>query len=635
MLEIYSEKYSAAGNIAASGAKKLLGAPPIDILEVVLREALQNSIDATLEDLGKGTLVKIRLRHLSTEQLDTLKTSVLGQLPEEDGSKQQLTEFLNGKAPVVMEICDFSTGGLSGPTRADVIEDGSTENDFCNFMLNVGSPRDVEQGGGTYGYGKSSLYLASKCSSIIVDTQTTNNGERVRRLIGSHLGQPFKLKDEARGQFVNYTGRHWWTSADANHEHPTMPLEEEQAVELSRLLGMPERSDADTGTTIAILDPVFVGGNTTDLQELGRHIADLLLWNFWPRMTKDILPTKHLNLGIEVDGVELEICAPEETPPLNLYAEAIADIRNGAKGVIDIVSPGLGNKLLGKLKKKSDLRLDSARRDALARKQEEKIYDGLRSPFPRISSHIAVMRPIELVVKYFEGKPLENDEVEWAGVFVADSAEEVEAAFAESEPPAHDDWVPDKLPSRSTAKTIVNVALREIRTHTKEFDISRGAKGDHETIAGPSLVKAADSIGAYLAAVNDRTGGAGPRENRRNGGRKGKSKPKAVSSPVFDRLEIIDGRKHAIFSVSITGGNGVTLTANPAIYADGGGDVTKQAGELGINAEVEGWKRLATGDFFSGSELQAGGMTGEFEIVVAIPDDYATSLTISTENILP
>jgi hypothetical protein len=33
--------------------------------------------------------------------------------------------------------------------------------------------------------------------------------------------------------------------------------------------------------------------------------------------------------------------------------------------------------------------------------------------------HIALMRPVELVVKYLEGNPLPDARLEWAGVFIA------------------------------------------------------------------------------------------------------------------------------------------------------------------------------------------------------------------------
>ncbi len=46
LLELFSEPFARTGNIAADGFKKLLGCPAQDLLQTVLRESIQNSIDA-------------------------------------------------------------------------------------------------------------------------------------------------------------------------------------------------------------------------------------------------------------------------------------------------------------------------------------------------------------------------------------------------------------------------------------------------------------------------------------------------------------------------------------------------------------------------------------------------------------
>src|SRR3546814_7591078 len=67
----------------------------------------------------------------------------------------------------------------------------------------------------------------------------------------------------------------------------------------------------------------------------------------------------------------------------------------------------------------------------------ERIFDG---PV----RHVALMRPSELVVRYVEF-PGMREESDWAGVFLSSEDESALRAFASFEPPAHDDWVPDRL----------------------------------------------------------------------------------------------------------------------------------------------------------------------------------------------
>ena len=49
-MDWHPEKYSATGNIAGKGNQKLLGKPTLDPLELMVREAVQNSWDARKSD---------------------------------------------------------------------------------------------------------------------------------------------------------------------------------------------------------------------------------------------------------------------------------------------------------------------------------------------------------------------------------------------------------------------------------------------------------------------------------------------------------------------------------------------------------------------------------------------------------
>jgi hypothetical protein len=75
------------------------------------------------------------------------------------------------------------------------------------------------------------------------------------------------------------------------------------------------------------------------------------------------------------------------------------------------------------------------------------IEKGLRSPrrhltadedvrlIPGQMHHIALMRPVELVVKYLEGNPLPNARLEWAGVFIAAPLDRGEVTHSTIFPP--------------------------------------------------------------------------------------------------------------------------------------------------------------------------------------------------------
>ena len=185
-LRLHSEPYSPSGNMAATGVRRLLGAPRLDLLQTVVREAVQNCCDAAKN--GVGPRVLFRLRRLTGTQLSILGSCVLAELPRHDETAEPIRQFLGSDNPWVLEICDFATTGLEGPTRADLSVADGERTDFINFVRDIGTARDTVLGGGTYGFGKSALYLASNCSLILVDTETRCGGQPVRRILGAQLG---------------------------------------------------------------------------------------------------------------------------------------------------------------------------------------------------------------------------------------------------------------------------------------------------------------------------------------------------------------------------------------------------------------------------------------------------------------
>ena len=160
----------------------------------------------------------------------------------------------------------------------------------------------------------------------------------------------------------------------------------------------------------------------------------------------------------------------------------------------------------------------------------------------------------------------EDESEEWAGVFRCDDDEEVEKAFARSEPPAHDDWKPGFLPQRSKEKTFVTVALREIRKLLpSQFDpkISSEFKG-----STTPLGKIADTLGTFLATTSGQGAGKRRPPNRGSGGHR---KPEAVSSPQFIGLEEDGNHAIAIFEFDVHAADGIQISieASPKVIIEG------------------------------------------------------------------
>ena len=297
-LSPYSEPYGATGNIG-DNFQRLLGAPSLDRLQTTIRESVQNIADAA--KLGVGPEIEIRLRRLTPEQQKVLASRVIcGQL-REPRSQALLSAMRSTRQLVVMEICDFRTTGLGGPTRSDRIPSDAKHTDFIDFIRNVGTARDTAHGGGTYGFGKVALYRASKSRTIVVDTLPHGSGPVGRRLIGCHVGSSFEMPQD--GMRRRYTGRHWWGIPDPK-DGVVDPATGESARALASALGLPSRDAGRSGTSIMILDFDTDGD---ELHDVGSRVVEGLLWNFWPRMMRDTPAEKRFTCRVQVGGTPLEI----------------------------------------------------------------------------------------------------------------------------------------------------------------------------------------------------------------------------------------------------------------------------------------------------------------------------------------
>jgi len=599
-LELFSEPFGSTGNIG-DNVRRLLGAPTVDPLQTVIREALQNIADAA--KLGIGPEIKIRIRRLTESQQATLASKVLTSLPESELSRAALQSTLSQKALIVMEICDFRTIGLGGPTRSDRIPLKTIDTQFINFIRNIGAARNTVQGGGTYGFGKIALYRASSSGTIIVDTLPHAMGSEGRRIIGCHVGSSFEVPDHGMSQ--RFTGRHWWGVPDPE-DGIVDPLTGADAETLALALGLPDRTPDQTGTSIMILDFMTDG---EDLKTLGNRVTEAILWNFWPRMMRDTPESHRFDIRFELDGMEVKIPAPEDFAPLDLFSKAMRAARSGA-----------GNDVCSLFATKSQIKVGTLAIEKGLRTPRRRLVEE-ESLFPSVAQHIALMRPVELVVKYLKGTALPDERLEWAGVFITSNEEKVESAFAESEPPAHDDWIPENL-SKGEAKTLVNVALRDLRLRAADMGLnSPGATPRYQ--AGPPLAKLASRMGTALEGVNG--DGAGIKRGKASGKRSVLAPARAsASAPNFARLEATEQGVVAVYLTEVrqnASRSGCALSATAAVAVDGGrrtesDTVLPTATILSI--------RSSDGVYCcSGGLLAIDGADGAFEIRVLVPHDCA------------
>lgn len=502
----FSEPYNATGGLAAEGVINQLGRPDIEPLEVLVREAVQNCWDAKRKDAG-GVRVAIGRQVLSDSALEFVRERVLVDPPP----GLPLAEHLHGELETLY-FADFGTDGLGGPTRAD---QAGERRDFVDFVRNIGQPPDKDLGGGSFGYGKASFYIASAARTVVIDTLCrTDDGSFERRLIGCALGENF----EADGR--PHTGRHWWGSLIDGVPEPVIGSDAE---DVARHLGLPDRvGEAGLGTTVMVIAPGVAPDTENDAEDdedpTMAFIADALAWNFWPRMIDTRGGVRRtMEFQLTDCGKPVRIPDPRTHQRLRGFVEAMDRLRE---------EPGEDDDLL------LDRAIESFRPAqhlgrlvlvkgviTTAEQPHRAVPQGARLTADSVH-HVALMRNAELVVRYLPGASPVTGRIGYSGVFRC--ALDVDEAFRKAEPPTHDDWVYRSVPKDGHQRSFVKIALERIARHCREaagYDASMAAV---KIGTGVPLGEFADSLAALMPGFSGpgarRSAPIQPRTRRRRRG---------------------------------------------------------------------------------------------------------------------
>lgn len=434
----FAEPVPPMGSLAAPGFLKLLGKPPFDRKTLLVRESVQNSWDARILP-GEFVDYQINARTLSGRRLEYLR-EIFG---ASNYDENETLEALITKENVdCVEILDFSTLGLNGPTIASFPGEPRR---FVNFVLNIGAekPPDETFSGGTYGFGKGSYFLSSECSTILIHTRCINSvGNLESRLIGVSLGNPFTRGDQA------FTGRHFFGDHSKVGVSPFLDHAADQIAQAVGF-GVPK---GETGTSVLIIGFASEGkdGATLNLEQATLSMANQIMWQCWPKLV-DLGSGPELRAKVTYDGKVVEIPKLDSNRVIAALVDQFKKCASGGGESIDCGNPRMH---LGSISTKSFI-FPSADLDIDA-------VDPF-SDFKLPTHHVALIRSPKLVVEYLSGKEAVTPNTAWLGTFVVANNALVDRAFALSEPPSHDSW--DYKGLQGHQKTFVKVALQRIFEH--------------------------------------------------------------------------------------------------------------------------------------------------------------------------
>ena len=216
----------------------------VPLLDLLVREAIQNSSDASLEEAGDRFKVNFTTGYFCPKDFNSFMTAL-------DTSLNEL--FPNDQAQF-LEIRDTKTCGLTGPIhKADII--GEDHGNFFKLIFDTGKRQTQERAGGNWGFGKSVYYRVGIGIVVFYSRVKTDEGFESRliiTLVEDEYGKNADGTDSALLNKINKksAGKAWWGYEDGEDFLPVTDQKFINAI-LDVFHITPFKED-ETGTSIII-----------------------------------------------------------------------------------------------------------------------------------------------------------------------------------------------------------------------------------------------------------------------------------------------------------------------------------------------------------------------------------------------
>lgn len=222
------------------GLLRLLQNESLPLIDLFIREAIQNSLDATLED-KKETIIDVGVSEFKTEDL----AKYFG------GAEGILVNRYSDTNPKAIYLSDKNTSGLTGAIRDE--ENSDLYNSKIYKLIYGISMNQTKSGaGGSWGLGKTSFFRLGNGIVIYYTRVQLDNGEYEERMAASLIEDSTKedalLKDNTRGLA-------WWGFKESSKDEydETYPITNEDEIHgILRVLGVEPYKNNETGTTVLI-----------------------------------------------------------------------------------------------------------------------------------------------------------------------------------------------------------------------------------------------------------------------------------------------------------------------------------------------------------------------------------------------
>ena len=207
-------------------------------LDLLVREAIQNSSDAALEEPGDSFTVNFNTGHFLPAKFNSNLSGIEDILDQK--FPEETAEFL--------EIRDTKTAGLTGCIRKKDI-DPDDHGNFFKLIYDTGKKQTQRNAGGNWGFGKSVYYRVGRGIVVFYSRIKVESGYESRLIIT--LVEDENSPDSILNHVSQRTaGKAWWGIEDGED---LLPLTDEMLIqEILDVFSIPAFRQNETGTSIII-----------------------------------------------------------------------------------------------------------------------------------------------------------------------------------------------------------------------------------------------------------------------------------------------------------------------------------------------------------------------------------------------
>lgn len=613
ILKRYSKRRSAGDQTSGGRGKLLKATTKLSRVELVVRETIQNSWDA--RDDAWYPAYGVRVYRLEPDSREVLRERVFTDLPE---SLADLKESLLTPEVHAIEIYDRGTSGLDGPFRAEVEAEEGEPNNFNSFVFDIGTTKESETSGGTYGFGKTATFEVSRPHSVVYWSRCWNSdGELEYRLIAASLHEPY-AEDGAR-----YTGAHWWGDPS---DDEIVPLRGDEAEKLGESLFRTHFGEDETGTSILIIDPVISVAADDEaalertpvrseehLDQLLAQISDALSSSAWPKTIPAEGNNPPMNIELYRNGDEQNVAAQIRERNVR-FADSLVQVRT-EQGTQSPDSPWERPPNIvreqtysialrpGKSMKANREEFFGSRKDNVVGHLHMAVSVGgpsLKGNGAHGNTLCLMRSNAELVVRYEYVDESDDDILQWHGVFKP--TPECDRHFASTEPSTHDSWTPSAAESE-ISNYVVSKALQHIKGKARKFlSENQSVQSDGQS----SVRKVATALRSFVpfGELTSEDGAVADAKSARRAASKAKTTDTNVD--VVHAAPLPEGRGQ-VLTIRPTSSSHDRLSVSVAVYAKtSDGRIALLEEELAIEWFADG-KKLSREHFCtiqSGSTAQ-------------------------------